>query len=266
MKFFTTKEVEKLTGKLQKSDWTAVIPAAGRGSRLGHDQPKVLYPILGRPILDWLIDLLTPFCRELVFVLSPDGAAIIKPLLEKRLPGRYQIVIQAEPTGMADAINRGSAVVTTENIVSIWGDQAGVAPTTVKRLLSLHQNEPTARLTLPLSEQKKPYIHYQTDQNGLLTGVLKSRESDPMPPVGLADSGIFALKTAALRHALKDAKRRGLGYTGLTKEWDFVLLFPYLETGGQSIQAFPLGAAEQTISVNTKEEAELLENYLKKRR
>ncbi|MCI0668273.1 MAG: hypothetical protein L0Y38_04020 [Methylococcaceae bacterium] len=31
-------------------NWTAVIPAAGKGSRLGHPLPKILFPVLERPI------------------------------------------------------------------------------------------------------------------------------------------------------------------------------------------------------------------------
>ena len=62
--------------------WTALIPAAGRGSRLHFAGPKILYPILGKPILTWLIDLLTPLCRDLVVVLSPQGAGQVQPLLE----------------------------------------------------------------------------------------------------------------------------------------------------------------------------------------
>ena len=44
--------------------FTAIVPAAGSGTRLGHHQPKVLFPLLGRPILDWLLDLLEPVCAS----------------------------------------------------------------------------------------------------------------------------------------------------------------------------------------------------------
>src|SRR5438445_5978622 len=75
------------------AQWTAVIPAAGRGSRLGFDRPKILYPVAGRPILDWLRDLVSPFCSRLVIVASPSGAEYLD-----------DCVIQQQPLGMADAI------------------------------------------------------------------------------------------------------------------------------------------------------------------
>ena len=43
-------------GIISPECWTAIVPAAGRGSRLGFDQPKILFPVAGRPILDWLLE------------------------------------------------------------------------------------------------------------------------------------------------------------------------------------------------------------------
>ena len=78
-------KVSELGGKRSNESadgWTAVIPAAGRGSRLNFAGPKILYPILGKPILTWLTDLLGPLCRDLVFVCSPSGATDVQPLLK----------------------------------------------------------------------------------------------------------------------------------------------------------------------------------------
>src|ERR1039458_7926984 len=44
-----------LDSSVDPAFWTAVIPAAGRGSRLGFEQPKILFPIAGATILEWPI-------------------------------------------------------------------------------------------------------------------------------------------------------------------------------------------------------------------
>src|SRR5687768_16630217 len=133
MKIFTTKEIsEKFPTDPDPKLWTVVIPAAGRGSRLGYDKPKILYPVAGRPILDWLIDLLEPKATELVFVLSPTGEPEVSPLLTKRLGGRAKVVIQEEPKGMADAIHRALPHLTTPHTLIIWGDQVAIRPKTIE--------------------------------------------------------------------------------------------------------------------------------------
>lgn len=38
------------------SEAIAVVLAAGRGTRMKSDLPKVLFPALGRPMLNWVLD------------------------------------------------------------------------------------------------------------------------------------------------------------------------------------------------------------------
>ncbi len=62
----------------------AVVAAAGSGSRLGGQTPKVMYPLLGRPLLAWT---LAPFAASnriegICVVTTPGLMAEVKPLLE----------------------------------------------------------------------------------------------------------------------------------------------------------------------------------------
>jgi 2-C-methyl-D-erythritol 4-phosphate cytidylyltransferase len=55
----------------------ALVVGAGRGERLGHDRPKALVPVLGRPLLSWALGTLVAArsLRRIVVVL-PDGEAL----------------------------------------------------------------------------------------------------------------------------------------------------------------------------------------------
>ncbi len=55
----------------------ALVVGAGRGERLGHDRPKALVPVLGRPLLSWALGTLiaVPALRRIVVVL-PAGEAL----------------------------------------------------------------------------------------------------------------------------------------------------------------------------------------------
>jgi hypothetical protein len=67
-----------LDPQVEPALWTALIPAAGRGSRLGFDLPKILFPIAGATILEWLVHLLKPLSSRFVLVLSPEGAGLVE--------------------------------------------------------------------------------------------------------------------------------------------------------------------------------------------
>jgi 2-C-methyl-D-erythritol 4-phosphate cytidylyltransferase len=49
-----------------------IIPAAGRGERLGSDRPKAFVVCAGRPLIDWSLDVLRSVCDRVV-VAVPEG-------------------------------------------------------------------------------------------------------------------------------------------------------------------------------------------------
>ena len=49
-----------------------IIPAAGRGERLGSDRPKAFVVCAGRPLIEWSLDVLRSVCDRVV-VAVPEG-------------------------------------------------------------------------------------------------------------------------------------------------------------------------------------------------
>lgn len=264
MNMYSLAEInEKYKNDPDLTQWTAIIPAAGRGSRLGYDKPKIMYPIAGRPILDWLIDLLEPQCSKLIFVLSPSGVADIEPTLKKRLANRYEIAIQEEPKGMADAIYKAVPKVDTPYTLIIWGDQVAIRPTTLLSVVKAQQFNDATNMTLPIVEREVPYVHYATDDNGRFTHVLERREGADMPPVGQSDCGLFAFNTKQLQHIFDLEIKQGITYSQGTKEWNFLPMLPKFDEGEDSVVGIRLESLEETIGVNDKNDAAQLEAYLK---
>ncbi len=57
-------------------EWVAIVPAAGRGRRMGTDEPKLLLPLVDRPVLAWSLAVLDAHPRVVqVVVVVPPGAA-----------------------------------------------------------------------------------------------------------------------------------------------------------------------------------------------
>ena len=56
----------------------ALVAAAGRGTRLGFHLPKVLFPVEGRPLLEWLGSRLSGLAGSVTIVLSPGGAEALQ--------------------------------------------------------------------------------------------------------------------------------------------------------------------------------------------
>jgi bifunctional UDP-N-acetylglucosamine pyrophosphorylase / glucosamine-1-phosphate N-acetyltransferase len=240
--------------------WTAVIPAAGRGTRLGFSRPKILYPLGGRPILDWLLDFLVPNCGSLVFVLSPEGAGEVTAALEQRIPGRFAVVIQETPTGMGDAVALALPRVRTRHAAVVWGDQVALRRESVETCMRLHQGPLQPSVTCPTVLRANPYIHFDRDAVGRLVGLKQAREGDAMPGTGESDTGFFCFETAALRRLL--GRLRGEGSVGTaTREFNLLPVIPL--AAQREVVATPrVMRLEETVGVNTREDVAAVEAFL----
>jgi len=122
----------------------AVIPAAGRGTRLGRHGPKILTPlspteniwsILRRKLLD-VVD-------HVHVVLSPDGEPLFRREYQADIAtGRVSTSVQSSPIGMGDAIFCGYDVWSkAELLLVIWGDQVFVSRETLAGAVAAHGRE-----------------------------------------------------------------------------------------------------------------------------
>jgi HAD superfamily hydrolase (TIGR01509 family) len=261
------KRVDSTPRAMRRSsteNWTAVVPAAGRGTRLGSDRPKVLFEIAGRSMLDWLLDLLLPRCSAVVVVAAPWSADAISKAAAQR-SSRVRIALQPDPVGMSDAVERGLAAVDTENVLLIWGDQAAVRGESLDLGMHLHE-ENCALATVPTIWRSRPYIHLARDSEGRIVDVLQAREGDPMPSEGESDTGVFFFRTRALVRSLATMRTTRSGLGKITKEQNLLPVLSQLDTLPGNVLSAPIILEEESVGVNTPAEAEFLASILEARR
>jgi bifunctional UDP-N-acetylglucosamine pyrophosphorylase/glucosamine-1-phosphate N-acetyltransferase len=250
---------------VERACWTAVIAAAGKGTRLRYDRPKILYSVAGRSILEWLLRTLLPFCERVVLVLSPDGRPDIESQLQRLAPGRFRVVIQPVPTGMGDAVELGLAAVATPHTAVMWGDQAALEPASVEALLRLHQGPEQPDLTIPTVFRPAPYIHFERDAAGVITRVRQAREGDAMPVQGESDTGFFCFRTGVLRSLLRDARRNPAARGALSSEFNLLPVIPQAAAAGLRVLTPQVTTLEETVGINTAADAARLEPFLRRR-
>ena len=246
--------------------WTAVIPAAGRGTRLGHDLPKLLVPVGGRPVCKWMIDALEPHCESFVFVVAPDRRAQIEDVVRGILGDRATFAEQETPKGMGDAVLRAEPFVRSEFIVVAWGDQVGISGETVTACMRWHENRPSAVLTLPTLMVADPYIDVERDELGRIVRVRQRREGEIERVVGESDCGLFCFSTKRLFSELAAAKHRSDAVGHETGELNLLQVIPSFETHSGAVGTVRIDDLSQTIGINTVEDLALAEATLRRRR
>jgi bifunctional N-acetylglucosamine-1-phosphate-uridyltransferase/glucosamine-1-phosphate-acetyltransferase GlmU-like protein len=250
---------EFLAQSLDASRWTVLIPAAGRGTRLAYEKPKILFPVGGVSILERLVDLLKPLCDRFVFVLSPDGTAEVTPQIQLLLGEQGSVAIQETPRGMADAVASGLAAVRTEYVVIVWGDQVALKRASLEFCMRLIEGPATPQAVCPTLLRQKPYIHFERDARQTITQVLQQREGDVLPAEGESDSGVFFFCVDALRQSMDELllDPRALGRE--TTEVNFLPIFPLLDAMPGRLITARIMSEEESVGVNTKADAAYIE-------
>ena len=81
-----------------------VILAAGKGTRMNSELPKVLIPLNGRPMINYLMDsvVASQVDPKPLVVVSPDNKEIIRQALQGY---NVEYVIQEQQLGTGHAVN-----------------------------------------------------------------------------------------------------------------------------------------------------------------
>lgn len=130
----------------------AIILAAGKGSRMNSELPKCAFPILGKPMINYLTDMLSKISFEkIVCVVGYKKDALMSSLDESIV-----CVEQPSPLGSADAVKCCKSILDSKQLsVIIPGDTPLVTKKIIEQLITLHQVN-NNDLTILTIEKKNP--------------------------------------------------------------------------------------------------------------
>jgi len=251
---------------VRTAETVLIIPAAGAGTRLQSATPKVLAPVGGRAMIDYLFDRYREAVGRFVLVVHPSFAAEVKRHVEQIAPSLdVQFASQPQPTGMLDAIllaSEAAAQKRADRVWITWCDQIGVHPDTIATLGRLSLDGSSTPLILPTSTQSSPYINLDRNADGLITGIRQRREGDEMPSVGESDMGLFSLSPDAYFNLLPQFGLES-ARASETRERNFLPFIPWLVSRGLSVRTFPSVNELEAIGINTPDDRRRLEAYLR---
>ncbi len=240
---------------------TTIILAAGKGTRLGFDKSKVLYPFCGRTALEIMYTKVQPFSDRIIVVPSSEGEKeICEHLKEKNLPA--EIVVDSKPCGTG-----GSASATlekikdSETVAIVWGAQIGLPQQALRNLIFLHQKQ-NASLSIPTKIRKDPYVHLERDESGIIQDVMRERWKNDMPKYGENEGGFFVFNGGVLRKILglmneEYIRKRELAVTETeaAEELDLLDIIPLIAAKNHQVITSSCVLDEGKLGFKSKEEA-----------
>jgi 2-C-methyl-D-erythritol 4-phosphate cytidylyltransferase len=138
---------------MRKNPVTAVIAAAGKGSRFGADQNKVYTSILGKPVLGWTLEAFA-HCEEverIVLVGAPGETEGLLELGDTFAPGKIHAVVQGGSTRQ-DSIRFGLDSVSTEFVLIHDAARCCITPATIQAVISATRIYNAVSLVRPVTD------------------------------------------------------------------------------------------------------------------
>jgi bifunctional UDP-N-acetylglucosamine pyrophosphorylase/glucosamine-1-phosphate N-acetyltransferase len=213
---------------MNKSEKLAVIIlAAGRGTRMKSDLPKVLHKLAGRPMINWLIDRvqrLNP--TQLVVVIGPD----MNDLKEAVAP--HETVIQTNQNGTADAVKPALKKLAgfEGRVLILLGDEPLVDTGLLKKMVA--HNGPAVMAVEP--PDNFGYGRMIVDDNHHLQKIVEEKDANEEErQVRLCNAGNFCLDMADLQKWLPE-----IDNNNAQNEYYLTDLPPLAVKDGQSFQVF----------------------------
>jgi bifunctional UDP-N-acetylglucosamine pyrophosphorylase/glucosamine-1-phosphate N-acetyltransferase len=188
------------------SGFIAIALAAGQGTRMKSSLPKVLHPLLGRPMLSYPIQAALDAGAEKVVVVLGHGIAEVRAELEHRFDGRVVVALQPEQRGTGDAARCGAEAVPdyAGSFLILYGDAPGITERPLRRLLDIKQNAPgpLALITSTL-EDATGYGRILRDTQRRVIAIREQKDCDvEQAAIREWNPGIYAISAPFFRDAV----------------------------------------------------------------
>jgi bifunctional UDP-N-acetylglucosamine pyrophosphorylase/glucosamine-1-phosphate N-acetyltransferase len=234
--------------------FTVLIMAAGQGTRMRSDVPKVLHRIAGKPLVEWVVDAAREAgAARVVAVVRPgDGVA-------EGLPDGVEVAEQREGEGTGAAVLAARETVLGPGagsggkandapVVVLSGDHPLVTSEQIEGLLREHQAR-GALATLLTTDRLDPtgYGRVVRDADGTVDRIFETKHPEGLSEEELAvpeiNLGAYAFEASTLFDAIDRVElERGERYlTGV---------FPLVRADGGTVAAHMTADADAALGVN----------------
>ncbi|MDT5186625.1 MAG: bifunctional UDP-N-acetylglucosamine pyrophosphorylase / glucosamine-phosphate N-acetyltransferase [Mycobacterium sp.] len=190
-----------------------LVLAAGAGTRMRSDTPKVLHTLAGRSMLSHALHSVAKVApAHLVVLLGHDRDRVAPAVaqLADELGRPIQVAVQEQQLGTGHAVGCGLSALPedfTGIVVVTSGDVPLLDADTLAGLIAAHSAEPTAATvlttTLPDPTGYGRILRTQDGQGGDLLGIVEQADASPSQrAIREINAGVYAFDSAVLRSAL----------------------------------------------------------------
>jgi len=229
----------------------AVVLAAGKGTRMKSDLPKVLCEANGRPLVNYVIDALrTAGVEGLVAVVGYQAELVQEKLTSV---GNIDFALQAEQLGTGHAVMMCREQLANHNgpVVVVAGDSPMMQADSIKALLTeFESSKPACILGTLLHDDPTGLGRIVRDADGMFTGIVEHKDAtEEQLKINEVNMSTYVFDCQKMLAALNSLDNKNN-----QNEYYITDLPAIMLQGGEDVRALPVLKPIEALSVNTVEQ------------
>lgn len=180
---------------------TAIILAAGQGTRMRSKTPKVLHKVGGKYLLQHVIDASKESVEEINVIVGHNSELVKEAIIDSKI----NWVLQEEQLGTGHAVQQATPFIEDESICLIlYSDVPLLKRTTIKQLINKANSSGFSLLSV-LLEEPYGYGRIIRDSNGSIHSIVEQKDANQdQLKINEINTGIMAIKGSLLKKYLSE--------------------------------------------------------------
>ena len=239
----------------------AIVMAAGKGTRMESELPKVLVPACGRPMIEYVLDTLDASGIDKTVVVVGYRADDVRAALANRKNVEFADQTEQLGTGHAVMMCRSQIDRHEGAVLVVTGDSPMIQIDSVNALLALYREEKPACILGSLrSDDPHGLGRIVRNDQGDFVGIVEEKDATPeQRQITEVNMSTYVFDAAELRPTLDK-----LTNENQQKEYYITDCPGILREEGKDVRALPVLKPCESLSVNNMAQLAIVEDEMRK--
>lgn len=236
-----------------------LILAAGKGTRMRSDLPKVLHPIGGKALVQHVAETARQIGGEQLLIIVGHGAEKVE---ERMAAPDVKFVLQAQQLGTGHAVQQALPQLRNDaTVLILYGDVPLTRAETLQKLIAGVSDTQMGLLTVNMQDPTG-YGRIVRDASGAVTAIVEHKDAnDEQKKIFEINTGIMAVKTKHLQKWLP-----ALNNNNAQGEYYLTDIIAMAKADGVAIHVEQPKAVEEVEGINNRQQQAALERFYQKQK
>lgn len=236
-----------------------LVLAAGKGTRMRSDLPKVLHPVGGKALVQHVVDTARQVGGEQILIIVGHGAEKVE---ERMAAPDVKFALQAQQLGTGHAVQQALPHLRNDaTVLILYGDVPLTRAETLQKLIAQVSDNQMGLLTVNMQDPTG-YGRIVRDASGKVIAIVEHKDAnDAQRKIAEINTGIMAVKAKHLQKWLPQ-----LNNDNAQGEYYLTDIIAMAKADGIAIQVEQPNAVEEVEGINNRQQQAALERFYQKQK